>query len=925
MTDMLARLFNRMLTDGCVPDTPSFRDGNLTPLFKGKGGDRNDPAAYRGITVPSLMGKLLGVIITARITHWATHNNIISPSQVGFRAWHGADHHILTLTETLASRAAAGLDTAVLFADISKAYDTVPHDALFWLLERMGIAPALVTFLRRWYDGTRITLSMDGVTAAPFVQQRGLAQGAPTSPILFSLFLQPLLNRLDASARDDDGVTVTDGKETVRLRTLAYADDVAYIGGTEAALHRAGATIAAWCATVGMQLGIGAGKTEAMYVSGSAVKAAKKERARAKRHTPAAAPTAATAGTHNNGGTAAAPPVVRAPIPLGTAGAAEWTTWYRYLGYRVYNTLYDNTVCTRIIAATTRLVRAMIPFNRTIAALPVPTQRSLLLSAFSGSMLYHLPFLPPTQRTAVQRQGDTVLGAAARAVLRMRPKDPNIIHEMVLALPTTAALTDAARLRMWWSLRPDTHPLGAAPAAPLVAQQPLAVRLTRTLLFTPGFGKLWTGAAHKLALAALELPGVGAIPQQPWRVAASAHVAARALAQDKWWAHVDRERVRLGIDNVTAYSAPPSHRPIAFTMAVLGVGAPHELWPHHPLSRAPAHLTALSARGPMATPLPAGLSNVEPGKARVVTAALNGHATLYRPPFYMPPTWQTAADDAAAAVAEPNPLDGADPTAPPPPPTRGTRSGGAAPRGKQGKPRGPAEFYRLQAKAPCPLCNVAGTSIWHALFDCTNEEVAAVARGIHDATPTLLLRLVEEAESAAARYDTETESAPWLPSRHNMAAVTNAATAARDIISTLTSAPGGWPAHDIHAQWATLLAVLAFPHTARGLRTPPPSEKPDAPPVPTTEPATITLALLRAMGHLWDTLMVDDRYLRQLANHWIITAARNITNLGNVWKQEVQRVAPPDTAAAGTGDDGDNDGGGADDDSSSDGTDGETA
>ena len=61
------------------------------------------------------------------------------------------------------------------------------------------------------------------------------------------------------------------------------------------------------------------------------------------------------------------------------------------------------------------------------------------------------------------------------------------------------------------------------------------------------------------------------------------------------------------------------------------------------------------------------------------------------------------------------------------------------------------------------------------------------------------------------------------------------------------------------------------------------------------------------MGHLWDTLMVDDRYLRQLANHWIITAARTITNLGNVWKQEVQRVAPPDTAAAGTGDDGDND------------------
>jgi len=28
--------------------------------------------------------------------------------------------------------------------------------------------------------------------------------------------------------------------------------------------------------------------------------------------------------------------------------------------------------------------------------------------------------------------------------------------------------------------------------------------------------------------------------------------------------------------------------------------------------------------------------------------------------------------------------------------------------------------------------------------------------------------------------------------------------------------------------------------------------------------------------------MVYDRCLRQLANHWMITGARNITNLGNV-------------------------------------------
>lgn len=36
--------------------------------------------------------------------------------------------------------------------------------------------------------------------------------------------------------------------------------------------------------------------------------------------------------------------------------------------------------------------------------------------------------------------------------------------------------------------------------------------------------------------------------------------------------------------------------------------------------------------------------------------------------------------------------------------------------------------------------------------------------------------------------------------------------------------------------------------------------------------------------------MVDDCYLRQLVNHWIITPARNITDMGNVWRQEDQPV-----------------------------------
>jgi len=75
-----------------------------------------------------------------------------------------------------------------------------------------------------------------------------------------------------------------------------------------------------------------------------------------------------------------------------------------------------------------------------------------------------------------------------------------------------------------------------------------------------GFSRLCTGVAHKLGMAALELPGVG---KQLWRMAAHIHVAACTLpvAQERWWSRVDRLRGKPGNCNAVTCSAPPPHTP----------------------------------------------------------------------------------------------------------------------------------------------------------------------------------------------------------------------------------------------------------------------------------------------------------------------------------------------------------------------------
>jgi hypothetical protein len=61
----LATIFNQILETGKAPSAPQFTDGNLSMLFKA--GDRTNPDHYRGICVSSVLGKLFGLVIGAKL------------------------------------------------------------------------------------------------------------------------------------------------------------------------------------------------------------------------------------------------------------------------------------------------------------------------------------------------------------------------------------------------------------------------------------------------------------------------------------------------------------------------------------------------------------------------------------------------------------------------------------------------------------------------------------------------------------------------------------------------------------------------------------------------------------------------------------------------------------------------------------------
>jgi hypothetical protein len=90
------------------------------------------------------------------------------------------------------------MDVSVLL-DQEKAYDRVNSMYLEKVLLHIRFPRTLVTVIIHLFYNTQISLSINGWLGTPSVQQRGLRQGDPLSPLLFNLAFEPLLRHILAS------------------------------------------------------------------------------------------------------------------------------------------------------------------------------------------------------------------------------------------------------------------------------------------------------------------------------------------------------------------------------------------------------------------------------------------------------------------------------------------------------------------------------------------------------------------------------------------------------------------------------------------------------------------------------------------------------------------------------------------------------
>lgn len=249
----LVSLCKEMYQKGVWPE--DFTRVVIIPLPKKE--NAVDCGDHRTISLISHASKIMLKILTKRIE--AKVRDFIGRNQFGFRREVGTRDAIGVMRMLCERSLENGNDVYICFVDFEKAFDRVDWIRMLKILKDLGVDWRDRRMINELYMKQEAVVRVADGESEPGVIGRGVRQGCPLSPLLFSIYVEMMM--IEAFEDSKEGIRV--GGELVR--DVRFADDQGMVESTEIGLQMVMNKLKDTAQRYNMKINVA--KTKAMVVS----------------------------------------------------------------------------------------------------------------------------------------------------------------------------------------------------------------------------------------------------------------------------------------------------------------------------------------------------------------------------------------------------------------------------------------------------------------------------------------------------------------------------------------------------------------------------------------------------------------------------------------------------------------------------------
>ncbi|PKU34297.1 rna-directed dna polymerase from mobile element jockey-like [Limosa lapponica baueri] len=193
VTKPLSIIFEKSWQSGEV--STDWKMLNITLIFKK--GKEEDPGNYRPVSLVSVPGKIMDQVLLETLSRHMENKEIIGECPHGFTKGKSCLINLVASYDDVTASVNKGKATDTVYLDLSKTFDTVPHNILVSKLERHGFDRWTTEWIKNWLDNQTQKVAVNGSMSKWLAVTSLVLQGVVLGPLEGGDAIQRDLDKLE--------------------------------------------------------------------------------------------------------------------------------------------------------------------------------------------------------------------------------------------------------------------------------------------------------------------------------------------------------------------------------------------------------------------------------------------------------------------------------------------------------------------------------------------------------------------------------------------------------------------------------------------------------------------------------------------------------------------------------------------------------